>query len=598
MDVNLKKLLTRENFSLQILASITLFIISFLFIFWIASYFEVDIFPLENRATNYATFHIYIFEKYVDTIIITLLTTLWFCLSLRGKTRIVSSICYGSLTATALFTNLSTLLDAAVLISIPTITSFFVYHFLTKKIIQIQTNLLMSFFSLAVLCIAVSGLIISITSISLSHEPPGWIRNPAVDIFILFSSFSPAFIFLLLIGSFIKLLTIKGIRKLPIRIQQYQIKSHNIKRKNKILFLSLFMFLSIFVALLPHQSFINNENELVGADTVSYVKMLDYMQENGKDDFVYRAFGDQNFGDRPLSLILFSQVLTIFPGNPYHIIDHLPVILSPLLVLTIFFLSREITTNDTIALLASFLTAISFQPLIGIYGGLYANWLALIFGYSSFVFLFRFLKRPKGTNYLFFSILFFSMMLSHTYTWTLLALFIGIFLIVSYRLKMYDKKRIALIFLIIVASIAFDLGKSIITDAPSGIERDVSIPSDNVSYLNLFSVWSNLSQTSLVYVGGLFGNFLIFSLCIYWLVRSDLRDMPNLFIAIFLSIGILPILFGGEVIQSRVLFNISFQIPAAIALVYLSNQHRGTLLAFSITIWILVMSIQVVINFI
>jgi len=163
---------------------------------------------------------------------------------------------------------------------------------------------------------------------------------------------------------------------------------------------------------------------------------------------------------------------------------------------------------------------------------------------------------------------------------------------------MYDKKRIALIFLIIMVTIAFDSGKSIFTDARSGIERDVSFISNNTSYLNLFSVWPNLSQTSLVYVGGLFGNFLIFSLCIYWLLRSDIRKMPNLFIAIFLSIGILPILFGGEVIQSRVLYNISFQIPAAIALVYLSNQHRGALLAFSIAIWILVMSIQAVINFI
>jgi len=218
MDVNLKKLLTKENFSLQILSSITLFIISFFFIFWIGSYFEADIYPLENRSTYYTTFHIYIFEEYVDAIVITLLTTLWFCLSLRGKKRIVSSISYGSLTATALFTNFSPLLDAAVLISIPTITSFFIYHFLTKKIIQIQTNLLMSFFSLAILCIAVSGLIISMISISSSQELPGWIRNYAVDIFLLFSSFSPIFIFLLLTGSFIKLLTFKGIRKLKIRI--------------------------------------------------------------------------------------------------------------------------------------------------------------------------------------------------------------------------------------------------------------------------------------------------------------------------------------------------------------------------------------------
>ena len=598
MDINLKKLLTGENFSFQFTSSITLFVISFLFIFWIGSFFEVDIYPLENRSTTFTTFHVYIFEKYVDSIIITLLTTLWFCLSIRGKKRIISSISYGGLTAISLFTNSSPLLDTAVLISIPVITSFFVYHFLIKKIIQIQTNLLMSFFSLSVLCIAVCGLIISLISISSSHELPGWIRNHAVDISLLFSSFSPAFIFILLTGSLVKLLTFKGIRKIKIRIQQYQIKPQSLKQKNKFLFLSLFMFLSIFIALLPHQFFINSENEIVGADTVDYVKWLDSIQVNSKDNPDFGSFVVQNFGDRPLSLILFSPVLTIFPENPYQAIDNLPIILSPLLVLSVFFLSREITKNDTIALLASFLTAVSFQPLIGIYGGFYANWLALIFGYSSFVFLFRFLKIPNRINYLFFTILFFAMMLTHVHTWVFLSLFIGIFLVVSFRLKIFDKKRIAFIFLIIAASIAFDAGKSIMTDSPSGIERDVNITRNNASQLNLFSVWANLSQTSLVYVGGLFGNFLILSLCIYWLVGSNLRETPNLFIAIFLSVGILPILFGGEVIQSRALYNISFQIPAAIALVYLSSQRRGHLLVFSIAIWISVTSIQAVINFI
>ncbi len=598
MNQNIYNTISLKISTQNLLSLISIFVVSFFFIFWIGSYFQVDIFPLENRSTNFTTFHGYIFDKYIDSVIITLLTTLWLGLSLKGKTRIVSASIYASLTTVALLTNFSELLEASVLISIPLMTSFFAYHFLIKKIIQIQTNLLMSFLSLAVLCIAVSGLIISMISIFSNNELPGWIRNYAVDVFILFSSLSPAFIFLLLSGSFIKLLTLKGIRKFKIRIDQYQIKSLNIKRKNKFLFLSLFMLLSIFVALIPHQSFINYENEIVGADTVEYVKSINNIQVNGNDDFVYQVFVVQSFGDRPLSLILFSQVLTIFPDNSYQIVDHLPVILSPLLVLSIFFLTREITTNDTIALLASFLTAISFQPLIGIYGGLYANWLALIFGYSSFVFLFRFLKRPKSANYLLFSILFFSMMLSHTYTWTILVLFISIFLIISYRLKMYDKNRIALIFLIIVATIAFDLGKSIMTDAHSGIERDVAISSIHSSYLNLFSIWSNLSQTSLVYVGGLFGNFLILSLCIYWLVRSDLRDMPNLFIAIFLSIGILPILFGGEVIQSRVLFNIPFQIPTAIGLFYLANLHRGKIIVIAVSIWIFTMTVNLITNFI
>jgi len=357
------------------------------------------------------------------------------------------------------------------------------------------------------------------------------------------------------------------------------------------------MLLSVFMALFPHQSFINGENEIVGADSVAYVGWLNSIRADEQGEFLNNAFVAPNSEDRPFSLILFSGVLKIFPDSPSYVIDHLPIILSPLLVLAVFFLTRELTSNDTISLLASFLTAVSFHTLIGIYAGLYSNLLALIFGYFSIVFVLRFLKKPSKINYLPFCVFLFLMMLSHIYTWTILTLLISIFLIVTWRLKMFERKTIALVFLIILASVAFDVGKSTITEH-SGIARDLGLGLNQSSFENLFSIWPNISQTSLVYAGGIFGNFLILSLCIYWLLRSNFREIPNLFIAIFLSIGMLPILFGGEIIQSRVLFNIPFQIPAAIGLFYLANQKKGNWLVLGICIWILVVSLQAITNFI
>ena len=596
---NLQKPQIQENYSLQILSSITLFVIAFFFIFWVGSFFEADIFPLENRSTYHTSFNFYIFEKYVDALIISLLTIFWLGLSIRGKERIVSSIIYGGLTAASFLTNFNPLLEASVLVSVPLIASFFAYqHFSTKKIISIQSNLLFSLFSYAVLCIAVSGFIVTILSLSSTFELPSWIKNHSLVIFLLFSSFSPVLIFFLVAGSIIKLLTIKGNKEAKSKIWQLHIVPQKVKRKSRYLFLCFFILLSILLAVFPHQSFINNENELVGVDTPYYVNWLNYVMVEDQSEFIHRVFVVPNSGDRPISLLLFSVVFSIFPENPSQGIDHLPIILSPILVLAVFFLTREVTSNDTVSLLASFLTAISFQALIGIYSGFYANWLALIFGYLSIAFMLRFLKRPTGINYLVFSILLFLIMLSHVHTWSLMMLFLGIFLIASSRLKIFKRKRIALVFLIIVASIAFDVGKSILTESPGGIESDVSLAGKRANYGNLAATWSNLFQTSIVFAGGQFGNFLILSLCIYWLLRSNLRIMPNLFIAVFLSIAILPILFGDYVIQSRVLYNISFQIPAAIGLFYLSSQHRGNLLVVSTCIWILAVSIQAISNFI
>jgi len=597
LDVNLKKLWEVERFSLKFLSSMSLFIIGFFFIFWIGSYLEIDVFPLENRSTYFSTFDNYLFDKYVDSIIITLFTILWCSLSIKGRLRIVSTILYGGLVSTALLTNIDLLLETSVLVSVPLITSFFIYHHTSSKNTIIQTNIFQSFFAFAILLIAISGAIALLLSLLLISEFSNGIKNYSADIFLLFSSFSPALIFFLVAGSSIKLISINKLRKVKNLLQQYQITKNSIKQKRKFLFLSLFMLLSVFLVLIPHQSFINNENELVGSDTVNYVKRLTQFQEDNEQLF-YKVFTSQNSEDRPFSFLLFYAAITVSPDNSYQIIDYLPIIFSPILVLTVFFLTREITSNDTIALLASFLTAISFQSLIGIYGGLYSNWLALILGYASFVFLLRGLRKPNVVNCLAFSVLFFLMMLSHVYTWTIFALFISIFLLASYRLKMFQRKAVVVVFLIILASVAFDTGKSFILDIPLGIERDTSIASDSVNLENFSTIWSNLSQTSLVFLGGMFGNFLLLALCIYWLLRSNLQQMPNLFLAIFLSIGILPILFGDEIIQSRVLYNIPFQIPAAIGLFYLTSQHRGNLLVIATSIWIITMSIQAVTNFI
>jgi len=170
LDVNLQKSQTWITPSLQILSSISLILISFFFIFWAGSFFEVDIYPLENRSTIYTTFHISIFEKYADSIIITFLTIFWLGLSFSGKKRIVLVLSYGSLTAAALLTNYEPLLDGMVLASIPMIVSLFVFnHFSSKKIISIHPNFLKIFFPFSVLCISVSGLIL--TLIHFDHPP-------------------------------------------------------------------------------------------------------------------------------------------------------------------------------------------------------------------------------------------------------------------------------------------------------------------------------------------------------------------------------------------------------------------------------------------
>ena len=109
--------------------------------------------------------------------------------------------------------------------------------------------------------------------------------------------------------------------------------------------------------------------------------------------------------------------------------------------------------------MASFLTAISFHTLIGIYAGFYANWFALIIGYLSFVFLIKFLKKPSKLNLIVYSTLIILLPFSHVYTWTVLIIVMGIFLAVMLKFNYYSRKSIILLLLVILSSVVIDAAR-------------------------------------------------------------------------------------------------------------------------------------------
>jgi len=172
-----------------------------------------------------------------------------------------------------------------------------------------------------------------------------------------------------------------------------------------------------------------------------------------------------------------------------------------------------------------------------------------------------------------------------------------VFLAVTYKLKFFKKKNAVLILLIILASVAVDVVKETLTDSIGGIQQDIAIANTKAGTENIFVIWQNLMESIQFFSGGQFGNILIISLCVFWFLRSNFKSISNVFIGVFFSIALLPILFGNDVIQSRVLYDIPFQIPAAIGLVYFLNRPYGKLIIFAICILIFAMAAKSVSNF-
>jgi len=583
---------------------------------------------------------LYVISKYIDHIIIVLGTSVWFALSLRKRTaKFAITGIYGGLILIAVLTNLDIILDILALLSIPLFVLILAFSRFAPKMSVLNKDVDID---LCINYIIITGLVISVAGVVASSTPffftspsvTTHIRNYAYEIFVLLSSFfSPIFMALLVLCIPVKLSFDRYMHKKNKNKNNSNnaTKNSNNNSKNKenrtgtisrskiIFYLSLFMVLSATMTLIPHEPAVNKDNRPIGADIQDYTTAIRHLSSyfSNPQELIRHAFVKELpfYGDRPISLLLFFAVVKIVSVvDPAYVIDYTPTILGPALVLAVYFLTREMTSNDTNSILAAFMTAVSFQVLVGIYSGFYANWFALIIGYFSFVFLFKFLKKPSKLNFITYSILVTLLLLSHVYTWTMVAVVTSLFLLVMLKLNYYRRRNIILLLLVVSSPAIVDAVRTGITGSIGGISSSIQFASQlphtagrssgsqyapQLSLEKFASFRANLLDTTEHFLGGLFGNFIILALGMYWLFRADRGEPYNIFIMIFLSLGIVPLFFSDWILQTRVFYNIPFQIPAAIALSYIIKQHRmkGMIMLFPICIWLLSISIVDLSNF-
>jgi hypothetical protein len=237
---------------------------------------------------------------------------------------------------------------------------------------------------------------------------------------------------------------------------------------------------------------------------------------------------------------------------------------------------------------------------MGIYAGFYANWIALLFGYLSLIFFFRFLRTPCKRTLVAFFVLLVVMLFSHAYTWSVFSIAIGIFTIVAVILKLTSRKTAVLLLIMLISSVAVDVAKTFMLSplgSAGGIELTLSLAQTQVALKELGLVWDTLVDATQHHFGGIFSNFIVLSLVIYWFIRSNLHTDFNIFLVVFLMIGIPPLFLGDWIVQIRVFYNIPFQIPAAIALTQLLQQKNALRILPPIYVWLLAVSIWTVSNF-
>jgi len=434
--------------------SSALFITSlFFYIYCVGSFSQATINPLIDRINYPMVFQQHIFDDYIDSLIVVGATTVWlyYLLPLKRKFSQSLALGYGSFgfisSIISFFdSSLTFSLDIAVLVSLPLMIGTIIFYHSKHKgqLLNFQPKLTALYLSIVVIAIAVAAVFAAMPSIFMGREYNYLGRESyAYELFLLFSSLSSLFMVLIIFCVPVKLLfktlvTAFGFRNtdkgdMGQDLSRMEREKQEIKKRTRAILLGSFMLISVAIALIPQQQTINPDNQDIGVDTKYYVTWITNLESSQSvSDFLYQSFVNQQDGDRPLSLIFIFAIHKLTGGTQEGLaetIEHMPVILGPGIVLALYFLTREMTKNDRVALVAAFLGAVSFHTIIGIYAGFYANWLALIVGYLSMLFMFRYLKNGSRTNLFVFFGLMVATLLFHVYTWTILAAVAGMFLI-------------------------------------------------------------------------------------------------------------------------------------------------------------------------
>jgi len=384
----------------------------------------------------------------------------------------------------------------------------------------------------------------------------------------------------------------------------YATKSSTTKRNIHSIILLTALIIAPFLVAYPHIQSVNPSGKGVSTDEQYYMNWMTKLRAN-KDatwiETIDNAFTINN-GDRPFALLLILASANLTGWPDLMIVRFLPVALAPMLVLANYILIRySMKSHDDkgkwkiFASVGAIFALFSPQIVVGEYAGFLANWLALIAAYFAFYFLIKGWESQNRNQMIWSFVALFVMlliiMLVHLYTWANLLAIILLFCIVSYiftRKSTIDPKiKILLLVLIVGSTFSIDYVKSYYFATPSVAESDSSLTT-NIQVQDMSARWERLFFTMNTYVGGFLSNPVILLLALFWIMQADLsRSFDRMFLSMFFILA-LPIAFGSIEFQTRLLYNIPFQIPALLAL-YSLNGIRSS---YTTSRWLLIIAIS------
>ena len=354
------------------------------------------------------------------------------------------------------------------------------------------------------------------------------------------------------------------------------------------LFLGLSLVTSVLLALVPYRPDLNPAGNLVGVDSPLYVTWVSQMLQRPVIGALQYSFVEGLEGSRPFLLIPL-YIVAMAGYAPSQIVEFLPLVLAPLLSLSSYVFVRFGHGSPGLAGLTSLFTPLSFYLTVGIWGGYYANMLALIFVYLFFTFFLLFSKSPSAPKYCATFALSVALFLTHPWTWAMIVMVCLAFALSIWR-ETNRSIHLKSIVGIIIAGIALDLLKS-------GVFATRTVVEDLATKLptggQVGSFWTNLVATSLYTHGGLLGNWIILSLGLLAGFAFRFRDWFERLIILWVGVASIPFLTLGSYHQARIVYDLPIPIMMSTAVLVFVPQIGAKNILWPELVVVLLLAISV-----
>ena len=329
------------------------------------------------------------------------------------------------------------------------------------------------------------------------------------------------------------------------------------------LLLAVSLATSILLALVPYRPDLNPTESLIGIDSPLYVTWINQMLARPLTQALQYSFVEGLDGSRPLLLILLYTI-ALLGVSPTQIIEYLPALMAPLISLSTYIFVGLGHGSKNLAGLTALFTPFSFYLTVGLWGGYYANMLALILVFLFLTLLLIFSRSPSGSKYVAMFALSVSIFLTHPWTWILLITACLVFAVSLWR-ETGHSVHLKSVTGMTVAGIALDLLKSTVF-ATRTVVADVAtkLPTSGQAA----SFWNNLVDGLLYAHGGLLGNWIILALGLLAMLALRFKDRFERLVILWIGVASLPFLVLDSYHQARIIYDLPIPVLMSTAVLF------------------------------